>query len=68
MKERNYLDQKKQNYSIEKNVETGLEKIPRNQKERLLREERTKKTIELKEMKEDMWKLRTKDDEIKKIT
>ena len=62
MKERN------QNYSIEKNGETGLEKIPRNQKERLHREERTKKRIELKEMKEDMWKSRAKDDEIKKIT
>ena len=68
------LNRKAQMKLVEKNVETGLEKIHRNEKERLLREERTKKRMELKETKEDLWRLRRKkkkigtNDEIKKIT
>ena len=55
------LNRKAQMKLVEKNIETRLEKIHRNEKERLLREERTKKRMELKETKEDLWRLRRKE-------
>ena len=49
---------------LEKKVQIGLEKIPQNEKEKILLEEKRTKRLELKIAKENLWKLRNKEKKI----
>ena len=54
--------------AIERNIIAGMEKIPKNEKEKLIEEENRQKRMELKQAKEDLWKLRNKEKKIVKET
>ena len=43
---------------IEKNIEEGMKRIPEIERNKLIEEDKRKKKLKLKEIKEDMWKLR----------
>ena len=50
--------------ALERNVEKGLEKIPVDEKKKILEDERRKERLAIKESKEDLWKLRKKEKKI----
>ena len=50
--------------ALERNVEKGLEKIPVDEKKKILEDERRKERLTIKESKEDLWKLRKKEKKI----
>ena len=58
------LSRKAKMRELENNIEKGFEKLPRNEQEKIKQKEKRKKLLELKEAKEDLWKLKGREKKI----
>ena len=58
------LSRKAKMRELENNIEKGFQKLPRNEQEKIKQEEKRKKLLELKEAKEDLWKLKGREKKI----